>query len=127
MSDDAPHILPIRDPVSGGPFIVTELHCDESGVSLRGRFALPPYVRLDEDQRNFLEVFLRCRGNLSLVEKEIGISYPTARGRLDGVLATLGFTPLKEESQEWKRAIIEQLERGEISAQEAKVRLRGKA
>lgn len=130
MKQDELHPLPSSDPVSGEPFYVSELTCAASGVSLRGKFALPPYVMLDSEQRHYLEVFLRCRGNLSCVEKELGMSYPTARTRLDAVLKALNFTPMREDSDisaEQKRRVLEQLERGEITAQEAKVKLKVKS
>ncbi len=128
------HLMPARDPVSGGELYVSELASDESGITIRGRFAVSRFARLDAEQTHFLETFLRCRGTINAVEKELGISYPTVKARLDSLLGALGLSPVvddrpKEEkpkiSAEAKRAIIEQLERGEITADEAKARMRG--
>lgn len=132
------HPIPARDPISGGEFYVSELRCDESGVTLRGQFEVPRLATLDAEQAHFLETFLRCRGMISSVEKELGISYPTVRGRLDALLEALDLTPVKErESKDGKdekkkdkgldkkRAILDQLERGEITAEEAKTKLKG--
>lgn len=132
------HPIPTRDPISGGEFYVSELRCDESGVTLRGQFEVPRFATLDAEQMHFLETFLRCRGMISSVEKELGISYPTVRGRLDALLEALDLTPVKErESKDGKdekkkdkgldkkRAILDQLERGEITAEEAKTKLKG--
>ncbi|MBS1716157.1 MAG: DUF2089 domain-containing protein [Armatimonadetes bacterium] len=129
MSQKELHPIPARDPVSGGPLFVSELRNDESGVSIRGRFALPAYCNLDTEQSRFLEVFLRCRGILSSVEKELGLSYPTVRSRLDQVLSALNLTPIREEARPEKpdkahKEILDKLERGEITAQEAKTRIR---
>ncbi len=129
MSRDRLHQVPSRDPVSGGELIISELTSEESGVTIRGRFEIPKYSRLDAEQQNFLETFLRCRGMLNSVERELGISYPTVRSRLDGVLDSLGLTPTKEDggrkekSTEKKRRILDELESGEISPEEAKERL----
>lgn len=60
-------------------------------------------------------VFLRNRGNIREVEKELGISYPTVCKRLDKVNELLGNTPSTTD----RMAILERLERGEIDAQEA--------
>jgi len=123
------HKLPPRDPVSGGELYISELASDESGVTIRGRFEVPRYARLEADQQVFLETFLRCRGMLNSVEKELGISYPTVRARLDALLEALNLGPVKEETPpqetmaERKASILEQLERGEITAVEAKQRL----
>ena len=122
--------LLVKDPVSGGDLIVTELANEESGITIRGHFEIPRYAKLDAEQAHFLETFLRCRGMLNAVERELGISYPTVRARLDGVLASLELAPFKEEgprrsrATEQKQTILEQLERGEITAQEAKARLK---
>jgi hypothetical protein len=123
--------IPDRDPVSGGPLVISELACEESGVSIRGRFEIPRYGRLDEEQTKFLDTFLRCRGNITGVERELGVSYPTVRSKLDALLETLDLVPVKEDAAkkekdaDARRSVIDQLERGEISAEEAKAKLRG--
>lgn len=128
------HPIPARDPVLGGEFYVSELRNDESDISLRGHFALPKYARLDPEQAHFLETFLRCRGTISAVEKELKMSYPTVRARLDALLQTLELTPIAEEKKQESsaakvvsaeaRAILDRLEVGEITAEEAKELLR---
>ena len=131
MGNRKHYSIPDRDPVSGGQLVISELLCEESGVSIRGKFDIPRLCRLDEEQTKFLETFLRCRGNITGVEKELGISYPTVRSRLDALLETLELAPVKEDSSrkekvsEAKSSIIDQLERGEITAEEAKAKLRG--
>jgi hypothetical protein len=131
MGNRKHYSIPDRDPVSGGPLVISELLCEESGVSIRGKFDIPRLCRLDEEQTKFLETFLRCRGNITGVEKELGISYPTVRSRLDALLETLELAPVKDDTArkekvaEAKSSIIDQLERGEITAEEAKAKLRG--
>lgn len=134
MSDAHLHPLPHRDPVSGGDLYVTELRCEESGIAIQGRFEVPIYAKLEPEMRRYLEIFLRCRGNLSLVERELGLSYPTVRARLDTLLDALGYAPVKEPGQEnghgkakRRTEILEQLERGEITPEEAKKRVREEA
>lgn len=129
MSEEKLHPIPARDPVSGEPLYVSELTCDASGVRITGRFEVPAYARLDAEQRVFLETFLRCRGMLNSVERELGISYPTVRARLDGLLEALDLAPVKEETPkkpktaDKKRKVLDQLEKGEITAEEAKAKL----
>jgi hypothetical protein len=131
MAKEKLHKLPARDPVTGGELYISEVANDESGISIRGRFEVPLYASLDHDQQRFLEVFLRCRGMLNSVEKELGISYPTARARLDSLLEALNFKPVeprdeglkREKSTDKKRRILDQLERGEITPEEAKEKL----
>jgi hypothetical protein len=132
MSKEKFRKLLTRDPVGGGDLHISELASDDSGVTIRGRFEIPRYARLDDEQSRFLETFLRCRGMLNSMERELGISYPTVRTRLDALLAALELAPIKDKdepkkdkSSEKKKLILSQLEKGEITAEEAKERLKG--
>ena len=133
MRDEKLHKLPTRDPVSGGRLYVSELTGEESGVQIRGRFAIPVFAQLEKEQAEFLEAFLRCRGMISCVEKELGLSYPTVRARLDALLAALDLAPAKEDPMQKerfiakRRAILDQLERGDITAEQAKAKLQENA
>ncbi len=123
--------IPVRCPVSGGELYVSELTCEESGVTIRGKFRIPEQAALDEDKQAFLKVFLRARGVISTVEKEMGISYPTVRARLDGLLHELNLAPIKEDLakkkrlDERKRQILKDLEDGKLSPEQAKKKVRG--
>lgn len=124
--------IPARDPVTGQKLVVTELAAEDGSITIRGRFRIPEVARIDQNHREFLEVFLRSRGVISTVEKELGISYPTVRARLDALLEALDYKPIKEgkskaKEAEAKRRILEQLEAGKITAEEAKLKLRGGA
>ena len=128
MTPQKLHKIPFRDPVTGGELYVSELSCEESGVTIRGKFEIPRYSQLDAEQQRFLETFLRCRGMLNSVERELGMSYPTVRARLDALLDALDFTPIKEEVKRDKngdkrRRVLEMLEKGEITSDEAKEKL----
>ena len=130
MGKEKVHPIPARDPVSGGELYISELAGDDSGITIRGRFEIPKYARLDAEQAKFLETFLRCRGMLNSVEKELNLSYPTVRARLDSLLDALDLTPTKEngngkrdKAAEKKRKVLDQLEKGEITAEEAKEKL----
>lgn len=134
--------IPAKDPVSGGELYVSELANDESGVTLRGRFELPRYARLDEEQARFLETFLRCRGMFNAVERELGMSYPTVKSRLESLLVALDLKPIESRPNETRNGngatsrsdtaakaaerakILDSLDAGEIDAEEAKRRLR---
>lgn len=127
MSKDKFHPIPARDPVTGGELYISELAGEESGITIRGRFEVPRYARLDAEQQRFLETFLRCRGMLNSVEREMKMSYPTVRARLDSLLEALELLPIREEPKkdksDGKRKVLEELESGEITAEEAKARL----
>jgi hypothetical protein len=89
---------------------------------MEGEFLHCKFCQLPAEQIDFIEVFIRCRGNIKEVEKELGISYPTVRNRLETVIQSLGYKPPKADYQEisdCRSAILSALEKGEITSQEA--------
>ncbi len=123
------HPILARDPVAGGPLYISELTAEDADVVIRGRFEVPRFARLDGEQTHLLETFLRSRGNITVMEKELGMSYPTVRARLDALLVALDLKPIqesvkKDKDTDRKRRILEMLENGEISAEEAKAKLK---
>lgn len=109
-------------PVCDSSLAVTELHCRECGTTLRGGFAPSrcPFCALPEEQLRFLELFLRCRGNMRDVERTLGLSYPTVRARLDALLTRLGYTAVAPvDTAEQRREILDALNAGHLSPDEA--------
>lgn len=80
-------------PVCGDKLITTRKGCLQCGTEIAGEFAACEFCALPEADLELLRVFLGSRGNLREVEKHLKVSYPTARSRLDAVLAKLGLTP----------------------------------
>ena len=111
------------------PLTVTEVTCPACALRLQGEFERGcRFCSLDAEQTRLLDVFIRCRGVIKDMEAALGLSYPTVRGRLDGLLATLGYAPVKAE-EEGERAgrrqeILDRLQAGEIEAAEATKLLR---
>jgi hypothetical protein len=99
---------------------------------------------LSREQLSLLESFLRSRGNLKEMERELGISYPTVRGRVDALVRALGLGdadtepldeaavagdpsdagPGTEDQAEQRREILERLAKRELSADAAAAALR---
>ncbi len=77
-------------PVCSRELAVTRLHCNSCGTVIEGEFTVGRFGRLDREQLGLLESFLRKRGNLRELERELRLSYPTVRARLDGLLRALG-------------------------------------
>ena len=131
-------------PVCQGELTVTRLHCRSCGTALEGEFGVGRFGRLEREQLTFLESFLRSRGNLKEMERELGISYPTVRSRLEVLLRALGLgdgsaAPVLDEDTEAvpeepahsdedlaaeRRTILERLSRHELSADEAAAAIR---
>ncbi|HZO88756.1 MAG TPA: DUF2089 domain-containing protein [Chthonomonadaceae bacterium] len=81
-----------RCPVCESALGISELKCTRCQTRIQGAFDPCRFCRLAPEHLAFVETFLRCEGNLSRVEKELGISYPTVRNKLTAALAALGFT-----------------------------------
>jgi hypothetical protein len=137
-------------PVCSGELTIARLHCRTCGTALEGEFGVGRFGRLDREQMNLLESFLRSRGNLKEMERELGISYPTVRGRVDALIRSLGLSDGAPEAGDdfdaafpdsfdgdageaaavaadaaaERRAILESLARKEISAEDAATALR---
>ncbi len=130
-------------PVCSGELTVTRLHCRSCGTALEGEFGVGRFGRLDREQMRLLESFLRSRGNLKEMERELGISYPTVRGRVEALVRALGLAdgagdaalpeddadgtaeaPGEDDGAARRREILERLARKEIGADEAAAALR---
>ena len=85
-----PHDAIATCPICGGELAVTRLHCRSCATTLEGDFNVGRFARLSREQFALLESFLRSKGNLKEMERELGISYPTVRARVDALLRALG-------------------------------------
>src|SRR5918998_2823339 len=89
-------------PVCESELHVTRLHCNTCGTTIEGEFTVGRFAHLGRDQMLLLEGFLRSRGNLRELERELGVSYPTIRNRVEGLLRALGLAdggPLSESTR----------------------------
>jgi hypothetical protein len=105
-------------PVCSKQLSVTKLHCSHCQTTIENQFEFSKFASLGQEQIYFIEVFLKCRGNIKEVEKELGISYPTVRGKLDDIISALGYSTSKKTDVD-KKKIVSMLEKGEISAEDA--------
>jgi hypothetical protein len=132
-----PHDVISTCPVCSHELSVTRLNCAECGTTLEGSFSVGRFGRLNRDQMALLESFLRSRGNLREMERELGLSYPTLRGRVDALVRALGLgdaapaddladggSASDQAPADARRAVLERLSRHEISAEDAAAALR---
>lgn len=116
-------------PSCGGPLEITEVHCTRCDTVVRSHYRPCDFCQLTEEQSTFLKIFVMSRGNLSEVEKRLGVSYPTVRAKLDEVIERLASgqaeQPLPPPSiPAERRAVLEAIARGEISAEDGMARIR---
>lgn len=116
-------------PVCRNELTVTRLHCPVCDTAVEGRFSSGHFAQLTPEQLDFVVTFVRCEGKITRVEEEMGLSYPTIRNRLHEVIRAMGYEPGREEvgevDDEKRRSVLEDLDAGKISAEDAMRRLRG--
>lgn len=105
-------------PICSSKLKAVKLRCDKCNTIIENEFEFSKFVYLEDEHLHFMEVFLKCRGNIKDVEKELGISYPTVRAKLDEVVSALGYSVAKKPLIGSKE-IVNMLENGEISAEQA--------
>src|SRR4051812_39086576 len=115
MAAHPPKKLVTRCPFCSGQMAIARLSCSSCDTQIDSILPVHAFFRLPPDLQEFVLIFLRCQGKIRDVERELGISYPTVCKRLDVVNELLGNkgTPVN------RTQILEQLERGEITVQEA--------
>lgn len=127
-------------PGCGGPLIITECRCPNCQLTMRGEFTPNQFSSLSQDHLTFVREFLRARGNLSELEKVLGVSYPTIRNKLDEINLTLDRSevasstrqgggegkplPLGGSPEAGRQEILRLVASGELTATEGVKRLR---
>ena len=116
-------------PVCKHNLTVHTLHCDHCETTIEGAFTLSKFNYLETEKLYFIEVFIKNRGNIKMIEKELNISYPTVKKMLDDVIVGLcysldayeedPFIKEKEEPKVSKSSILERIEKGELKVADA--------
>lgn len=121
-------------PTCGSEMVISELTCTTCDTVVRSRYTPCPFCRLAPEDLAFMLLFVRSRGNVKDMERELGVSYWTIRGRLNEIIAAMGLggsdegddpanpaepPPARRGPESGRQAVLDRLKRGEISAQEA--------
>src|SRR5919201_3767183 len=130
MGTDHTPYAPAHCPSCAGELVIARLQCPTCGTEVAGTSTLGRLAGLREPHASLLELFLRVRGNVKEMERELGLSYPTVRARLEEALAAAGLDrapqPAVDEAhlEEQRAADLDAVARGAITAAEAATRLR---
>lgn len=112
-------------PICNDKLNIKKLQCSKCRTVIENDFVFSKFQYLTSDQLEFIEVFIKSRGSIKDVEKELGISYPTVRAKLDEVIESLGGKKIKEDNKKRNtKEIIEALEKGEVTPEEAMEKLK---
>ena len=112
-------------PVCGSGLRVTRLRCPSCNTVIEGDFQTERMLSLNPQQRSFVLSFLRNRGNIREMEKELGISYPTVRSRLDDIIQAIDGASATKTPPLTRKQILEMLAKGEITQEDAMAMIQG--
>lgn len=107
--------------IQGKPVTVERVKIRNTDIAIEGSFSLPPLANLSPDDQVFVMAFVKCSGSIKEMEQMFGISYPTVKSRLNRIAGQLDFVKVTKMTP--REEVIEELERGAISAEEAIRRL----
>ena len=107
----------------GADLEVERVRIKENRVAIEGSFELPPLARLTLEDQIFVTAFIRSQGSIKSMEKLFGISYPTVKNRLNSIAGKLEFIEIDPPAP--SNEILGELDRGEISVEDAVKKLGG--
>ena len=111
--------IPSKCPSCQQQMVITQLSCTHCNTAIAGYYPLSPFAHLSDEDLYFLENFIRYRGNIKEMERELSQSYWTIRNKLDKLITEMGLTAPSPDLGEQRKQILQQLSAGEISVEEA--------
>lgn len=107
----------LTDLTQGRPFMVERVRLVDSGVAVEGRFEPPQLAQLSMEDQVFVAAFVRSHGSIKEMERTFGVSYPTIKSRLKRIAEHLDF--VDTDPAPTSADVVDRLQRGEISTEEA--------
>jgi hypothetical protein len=108
--------------LGGKAFRIERIRITGSEIAVEGDFTPPPLACLSVDDQMFVSAFLASHGSIKKMEAMFGISYPTVKNRLNRIAAGLDVPRVEigpEVGLGFRKEILEKLDRGELSFDEA--------
>ena len=120
-------------PICGEELTVTRLECRACGTDISGQFTVGKLAVLSVDEIRFVQTFIKNRGNAYKVGEELQMPYSTVRARLTEIILAMGYEPGAEPKEEpaatiapeKRKAVLDDLTRGKITADDAIKLLQG--
>ena len=114
-------------PTCAGDMVIRHLACTQCNTEVTGTFRPTIFARLTDENLRFVEIFVKNKGNIKEMERELDVSYWTIRNRLNDVIEEIGFAnddagailidPATLTAQ--RKSILEQLEQGTLAVDDA--------
>lgn len=109
----------LMDLSGGRPIVIEKAYIPDLDIHIEGRFDMPEIMTLDQEDQIFAAQFIKSGGSIKEMEKIFGISYPTVKNRLKKIASALGGTDIEMEYRQPVLSVLDQLEKGEISFEDA--------
>ena len=101
----------------GHPVVIERVRIADRDIAIEGSFELTQLARLDMEDQIFITAFVRSHGSIKEMERIFGVSYPTIKSRLNRIAGSLEFVDTNPMPS--KAEILERLQQGEITAEDA--------
>ena len=101
----------------GHPVVIERVRIADRDIAIEGSFELTQLARLDMEDQIFVTAFVRSHGSIKEMERIFGVSYPTIKSRLNRIAGSLEF--VETNPMPAKAEILERLQQGEITAEDA--------
>ena len=121
--------VPLQCPVCQQDMTIEKVTCHHCHTSIEGHYHVSKINYLPAETQYFIEMFLKNRGNIKAVEKELNVSYPTVKKYLDDTILRLGYqldVEFELDTTKDEEDPITLLKQGKITAEEATKRLKKK-
>lgn len=105
-------------PYCAGDFVIKEVKCEHCKTRISGNFQSNRFHMFNPEDLHFIEMFLKNEGNIKLMEKDLGVSYPTVKSRLKHIVKILGYHA-EDNSVKQRIHILSDLSEGKIDIDSA--------
>ncbi len=102
--------------------VVERVRIVKKDIAIEGSFELPRLVKLPMEDQIFIAAFIKTHGSIKQMEQMFGLSYPTIKNWLNRLGEEFDF--VKVDALPSQTDVLTQLEKGEISVEEALERLK---
>jgi hypothetical protein len=101
-------------PECGKPMTPVVCLCGRCNVKIEGEFEVSPLARLSSEDQALVIAFVRSYGSIKALQESLGVSYPTARNRLEALVAQLdkAMAPPKPNGEASLGSMADQIRRG---------------
>lgn len=76
-------------PACGGSMYVSRLTCGECAIEISGNFGAveeaSPFLALNEEESEFIKLFLRCEGNIKKVQEHSDLGYTAIKTKINEI------------------------------------------